>query len=109
MPAHEVFSVDDVIQPSKIEHLVDESYRAGTKDLLYRYNFLRYEFRHPAGAIWARSYLDTIEHVAIYPPAGVGFDDDTVKRAVAYLSRRYADVRHLTDAGYESIFKKGTP
>ena len=103
MPAREVYSPEDVIQPSKLEHLFDEGFLADTSELIFRYNFLRYEFAHPNGAIWARSYLDETDHVAIYPPKGVGLDDEIVKRVIAYLGRRYGDIRHLTKTRYASL------
>jgi hypothetical protein len=99
----EVFTPSDPILPSKLEHLVEDGYDLKEKTQLFYYNFLRYEFEHPAGAIWARSYLDTTDHVAIYPSKGVALDDPIVEKVIAYLRRRYVKVLRLGQTGYEPI------
>jgi hypothetical protein len=99
----EVFTPSDPILPSKLEHLVEDGYDLKEKTQLFYYNFLRHEFEHPAGAIWARGYLDTTDHVAIYPPKGVALDDPIVEKVIAYLRRRYVKVLRLGQTGYEPI------
>ena len=106
MAVSEVYTPEDSITPSKVEHRFDEGFDADTQTCLFRYNFLCYEFAHPKGAIRARSYVDTMDHVAIYLPEGVGLEDETVQHVVAYLRRRYPDVQRLTSTGYESIVAK---
>lgn len=103
MPAIEVFSPSDPTTPSKIEHLVEEGYDVGKNELIYHYNFLRYEFDHPAGVLWARSYLYRPEQVSIYPPQGVSLDDAIVQKAIGYLRRRYREIQKLGANGYEPI------
>lgn len=103
MPNTKLFCPSDLIQPSKLEHLVEEAYDLATDRLLFRYNFLRYEFEHPTGIIWARSYLHTPTRISIYPPSGVPLNDPVVIKVIAYARRRYQDVQHLTDGGYEPL------
>ena len=74
------------------------------KECIFRYNFLRYEFAHPKGVIWARSYVDEMDHVAVYPPSGVPITDEIVQLVIQYLARRYRDVHKLGTEGYESVF-----
>lgn len=99
----DVFTPSDPILPSKLEHLVEEGYDLKKKNQLFRYNFLRYEFQHPAGAIWARSYLDAAHRVDICLPKGVTFDDPIIQKIVGYLRRRFPEVYRPGPTTYEPI------
>jgi hypothetical protein len=99
----DVFTPSDPIIPSKLEHLVEEGYDLKSKTQLFHYNFLRYAFEHPAGEIWARSYLDSAERVDIYLPKGVTFNDPIVQKVVGYLRRRFREVHRPGPTSYESI------
>ena len=56
----------DAIQPVKISHHVDEFTEADR--LFERYNYIVYEFENKDGYLWARTYLDEVDGVAIHGP-----------------------------------------
>ncbi|HUE80040.1 MAG TPA: hypothetical protein VMN38_10470 [Sphingomicrobium sp.] len=105
----------DAIQPVKISHHVDEI--AEGDRLVERYNYVVYEFENEAGYLWARTYLEEVEKVAIYGP----FTDRTrTTKAIApnletavvsYLKRRFDRIDRLNpdknapDA-YETLWRR---
>ena len=105
----------DPIQPVKISHHVDEI-SDGDK-LVERYNYIVYEFENQAGYVWARTYMDEVESVAIYGPF-VGrsrtakTDAPELEAAVVdYLKRRFNQIDRLNmDEGaanaYETIWRR---
>jgi hypothetical protein len=99
----ELLPSDDPVIPIQIEHKVDEGHDAATGEQLYGYNYLVYTFEHPAGDILARSYLDDAQSVALYFPEHVTEHDAEAKLIVAYLTRRYASIKRLTQSGYVDI------
>lgn len=105
---------DDPIQPTKISHKVDE-FRDGA-ELLERYNYIVYEFEDKDGYVWARTYLDEPDKVAVYGP----FTDRGRTTEVAapqfreavlsYLKRRFHRIdRFSMDSkkpAYETIWRR---
>jgi hypothetical protein len=105
----------DTIQPVKISHHVEE-FREGDK-LVERYNYVVYEFQNKDAYVWARTYLDEVDKVAIYGP----FTDrsrttmvsaPSLETAVVdYLKRRFHRIDRLNpdenarDA-YETIWRR---
>lgn len=94
---------EDPIVPTSIEHFVDEDIDPESGLTHFYYNYLIYTFAHPQGEVFARSYLDEIQKVALYLPKGVSEKDPIVARVIAYLARRYDSIQRLTDAGYVDV------
>ncbi len=108
MASIEVTEDGGSIFPTRIDHRIDEGHDAITGDGLYHYNYLVYDFDHPAGAILARSYLDEIESVALYWPQGVTEHDPIAMKVIAFLSRRYAKLSVLGAQGYLDLAPQRT-
>lgn len=102
---------DDAIQPTQIDHNVEEIYDG--KRLQQCYNYIRYEFEEDGAYCWARSYLSEIGKVAIYGPFASRDDlsraDSPVFReaVMAYLKRRYRKIIELSPEGaYTTIWRR---
>ena len=86
----------DLINPTSIEHHVDEIRSDNVLEQLY--NFIDYHFERNGSYMMARTYLHSIEDVIVHGP----FDERGSERPVsapelenavmAYLSRRFPKV-----------------
>jgi hypothetical protein len=103
MAALDVAGKPDRVAPLKVEHVLDEGFEVDSGELIYHYNYLRYEFAHSAGVIWARAYLTDISTVSLFLPEAVGLDDDVVQNVIAFFRRRFPQVERFGPAGYERI------
>ena len=99
---------EDAILPVRITHNSEQIWNGDT--LEQNYNYLVYEFETEQHRYRARTYLNTIRTVAVYGPFakdsnslapldGVQMD----QRVLAYLRRRYVEIKTLGPAGYVPI------
>jgi hypothetical protein len=105
----------DAIQPFKISHHVDEITEEGR--LVERYNYVVYEFENNGGYVWAKTYLDEVDNIAIYGPFADRSRTSKVSApeletaVVGYLKRRFDRIDRLNpdenapDA-YETIWRR---
>ena len=100
----------DPIQPTLIEHKVDEIIIEG--EIEQSYNFVDYWFDCAVGRMRARAYLDRAHEASIYPPMLMvhgkppQFLEDWMTReaVIRYLSRRFLVIKELGPQGYEHIW-----
>lgn len=102
-PEREWRSYGDLINPSSIEHMIDEAVDLERKQIEFRYEFLEYHFAVAAGQVRARAYLDEMDHAAIYLPDGMTLEHADALRVLHYLARRFREVRTLGPDGYQAI------
>jgi hypothetical protein len=99
---------EDPILPVRITHKSEQIRNGNT--LEQNYNYLVYEFETEQHRYRARTYLNNIRTVAVYGP----FAKDSAslvpleaveidQRVLAYLRRRYAEIKTLGPAGYVPI------
>ncbi len=98
--------LEDPISPSAIEHRLEAAVSEETRELLYYYNYIRYQFDMPGGEIWARSYLDDIERVSLFLPKGMKITSPDAERVMGYLTLRFNKVDMLGQDGYVTIWPK---
>jgi hypothetical protein len=96
--------VSDPISPSVIEHRLEAASHEETGELLFRYNYLYYQFDVTAGRIWARSYLDDIKRASLFLPADVRIDHPDAKNVMGYLALRFERIDMLGEAGYVNVW-----
>lgn len=97
----ETFLSDDKDLPDRIEHgcdiIVDD---AG--ELEQYYNYLVYHFSGVGHGLWARTYLDEMNHITLYGSISetdkrsidpAAFSSEKGQEIVRYLQRRYSEVR----------------
>ena len=104
------FEDHDDIEPSSVEHKVDEVIIGG--EIEQAYNYIEYWFESSAGRIRARAYLGPTGSVSIYPPirqdsAGeliFGEDDRAREAVIRYFSRRFTVVKELGLTGYSAVW-----
>ena len=98
----------DPIAPVRITHNSEQIWNGNT--LEQNYNYLVYEFETEQHLYRARAYLHEIHTVAVFGPfekvsasaaplAGVEVD----QRVLAYLRRRYPEIKKLGPSGYVPI------
>lgn len=99
---------EDAVVPVRITHNSEQIWHG---DILQAsYNYLDYEFETEQHRYRARAYLDEIHAVAVYGPfdktsyeprpvEGVEID----QRVLAYLRRRFGEIKNLGPTGYEPI------
>ncbi len=99
---------EDAILPVRITHNSEQIWDG--ERLEQDYNYLDYEFETEQHRYRARTYLNTIRTVAIYGP--FARDSDGVatlkgveidRRVLAYLRRRYVEIKTLGPNGYVPI------
>jgi hypothetical protein len=86
----------DPIEPTRIEHAVDDVWEG--EQLLQRYNFLDYHFEHEGAYCRARSYADDFRDATLFGPfdgpgsirkiIALDFERDVLK----YLQRRFRKI-----------------
>jgi len=103
--------IDDPIRPSEVHHEADEIADEHGK-LQERYNWIDYHFERDGAYCRARTYLETIGAVAIFGPFAASdhlrpVDAPELREAVmAYLRRRFNEIKELKDHGYETVWKR---
>jgi hypothetical protein len=91
----------DMIAPRAIEHLHEQVLDFANREQLCSYNYLDYHFDTAVGACRARTYDDTIDEVAFYPPRGIDVEHGESLRVLHYLAQRFRTVEVLCKEGYE--------
>ena len=104
MPSLPIIEVKDPISPSVVEHRLEAALHAETRELLHCYNYLYYRFDVGDGEIWARSYLDEIDHASLFLPKGMDLSHADAKRVLTFLGWRFQRIQMLGDAGYETVW-----
>ena len=98
--------VKDPISPSVVEHRLEAAVHEETRELLFCYNYIYYQFDVTGGKIWARSYLDEIKRVSLFLPEGTTTTDADAQRVIGYLTLRFRQIDMLGNEGYVSIWPK---
>jgi hypothetical protein len=98
--------VKDPISPSVVEHRLEAAVHEETRELLYCYNYIYYQFDVPSGKNWARSYLDEIKRVSLFLQEGMTVTDADAQRVMGYLTLRFRQIDMLSKKGYVSIWPK---
>lgn len=97
------------ILPSAIHHLVDEL--RADRELIEHYNYFVYYFDRAGHSCTARTYVATIDEVALL---GSATDQGKVRRVpnspfrndvLQYLKRRFHHITELGDEGYETVWR----
>jgi hypothetical protein len=97
----ETFLSDDKDIPDRIEHGCDIIV-GDDGELEQYYNYFVYRFSGVGHGLWARAYVDTMDHVTLYGSVSEvdkrliqkdSFDTDRGREIIRYLQRRYGEVR----------------
>ena len=104
------FGERDPIEPTRIEHKVDDIIVDGRIEQTY--NFVDDWFDSPSGRLRARAYMDTSHSVAIYPPIEIepgmppqlGEDWSARDAVIRYLARRFILIKELGPEGYQPVW-----
>ena len=106
MPVVPAIEVKDPITPSVVEHRFEAAVHASTRELLHSYNYLYYRFDVSEGEIWARSYLDEIDHASLFLPKGMDLSHPDAERVLTYLAWRFPHIQMLGETGYVPVWPK---
>jgi hypothetical protein len=106
MAAETIEEIKDPIVPSVVDHRHEAAVHKGTRELLFRYNYLYYRFDVSDGEIWARSYLEEIDHASLFLPKGMTLSHPDAKRVLTFLACRFPRVQMLGESGYVTVWPK---
>ena len=98
--------IKDPITPNLVEHRLESAVHEDTRELLFYYNYIYYQFDVSAGRICARTYLDDITTSSLFLPDGMKITDKDAERALGYLTLRFNQIDMLGNDGYVPVWPK---